>query len=83
MKKADIPVVNPVIQVSNMKIVIDRIENEIAVCNLENNSVVNVPAVIFENAKEGAVYDIVLDSKEQQRREEKAKKSLNVLFDKE
>lgn len=66
-----------------MKLVIDRIENEIAVCNLENNSVVNVPAVIFENIKEGAVYNIVLDSKEQRRREEKAKKRLNALFDKE
>ena len=44
-----------------MRIIINRIENDIAVCELENGKTINVPKCIFENAHEGKVYDITAD----------------------
>lgn len=61
-----------------MKIIIDRIEENIAVCELENGETVDIPLCIFENAKEGDVFNIVRDDSEKEERMSKAKS----LFDK-
>ncbi len=63
-----------------MRVVIDRIEENIAVCSLENGSVINAPAEIFEDIKEGRVYDITLNTAEENTRKENAKSRLNDLF---
>ncbi len=63
-----------------MRVIIDRIENDIAVCSLENGSSVNAPAVLFDGVKEGRVYDIMLNEAEENMRKENAKKRLDSLF---
>ena len=57
---------------------IDRIEEGIAVCELENGETVNIPLCVFENAKEGDVFNIVRDDVEKEERMNKARS----LFDK-
>lgn len=61
-----------------MKIVIDRIEGEIAVCELPDMKIVNIPLCLFENVKEGDVYSIEKDETEREARVNKAQS----LFDK-
>ena len=61
-----------------MRIIIDRIEEGIAVCELENGETVNIPLCVFENAKEGDVFNIVRDDVEKEERMNKARS----LFDK-
>ena len=61
-----------------MRIIIDRIEENIAVCELESGETVNIPLCIFENAKEGDVFNIVRDDSEKEERMNKARS----LFDK-
>ena len=61
-----------------MKIIIDRIEENIVVCELESGETVNIPLCIFENAKEGDVFNIVRDDSEKEERMNKARS----LFDK-
>lgn len=63
-----------------MRVVIDRIEENIAVCSLENGSSVNAPAVLFEDIKEGRVYDITVNTAEENKRKENAQNRLNLLF---
>lgn len=63
-----------------MRVVIDRIEENIAVCSLENGSVINVPAELFDDLKEGRVYDITPNMAEENTRKENAQSRLNTLF---
>lgn len=63
-----------------MRVVIDRIEENIAVCSLENGSVINVPAELFDDLKEGRVYDITPNMVEENTRKENAQSRLNTLF---
>ncbi len=44
-----------------MKIIIDRIERDIAVCELPDNSFVNLPLALFGNAREGDIFNIEKD----------------------
>ena len=61
-----------------MKITVDRIEGEFAVCELQNGSFVNIPLCVFGNAKEGDVFNIERDDEEKEKRLNKAQS----LFDK-
>ncbi len=61
-----------------MKIVIDRIEGEFAVCELPDMQIVNIPLCLLEDAKEGDVYSIEKDESEKEERVKKAQS----LFDK-
>lgn len=63
-----------------MRVVIDRIEENIAVCSLENGSVINAPADLFDDLKEGRVYDITRNTAEENIRKENAQNRLNTLF---
>lgn len=63
-----------------MRVVIDRIEENTAVCSLENGSVINAPAELFDDLKEGRVYDITPNTAEENTRKENAQNRLNSLF---
>lgn len=63
-----------------MRVVIDRIEENIAVCSLENGSVINAPAELFDDLKEGRVYHITPNTAEENTRKENAQNRLNALF---
>ena len=63
-----------------MRVVIDRIEENIAMCSLENGSVINAPAELFDDLKEGRVYDITPNTAEENTRKENAQHTLNGLF---
>ena len=65
-----------------MRIIIERIENQIAVCELENGMVVNAPTSLFENVSEGAVYNLSKDTFSEEERKKSAQKRLNNLFNK-
>lgn len=56
-----------------MKIVIDRIEGELAVCELPNGTMANLPLSLFENAEEGDVYEIKKDTCEREARTSRAR----------
>lgn len=65
-----------------MKIIINRIENNVAVCELENGKTADVPVCIFENAHEGSVYDIKADEEQEARLRQKNAAKLKHLFNK-
>ena len=52
-----------------MKIIIDRTEDSMAVVELPDKSVINVPLKLFENAYEGAVYEIILKNGEDEKKQ--------------
>ena len=52
-----------------MKVVIDRIEEDMAVVELPDKTTVSIPVKIFENAIEGAVYEIMLKSGETEKKQ--------------
>lgn len=66
----------------DMRIIINRIENDIAVCELENGKTINVPKCIFENVQEGKVYDITADDKQEEILRQKNASKLKNLFNK-
>lgn len=66
----------------DMRIIINRIENDIAVCELENGKTVNVPKCIFENVHEGGIYDITADDKQEKLLRQKNASKLKNLFNK-
>lgn len=65
-----------------MRIIINRIENDIAVCELENGKTINVPTCIFENAHESGVYNITADDKQEKFLRQKNAAKLKDLFNK-
>lgn len=63
-----------------MKIIINRIENDIAVVELENGKTADAPLCLFENAAEGAVFNIIEDKEETAALKAKNAAKLNKLF---
>lgn len=61
-----------------MKIIIDRIEGDIAVCEIDGKKFINLPVSLFENAKECDVYILTKDDSAKEESLNKAKS----LFDK-
>ena len=61
-----------------MKIIIDRIEGDIAVCEIDGKKFINLPVSLFENAKERDVYILTKDDSAKEESLNKAKS----LFDK-
>ena len=64
----------------DMKIVIDRFEGNIAVCELEDGSLVNAPAVLFKGAREGDIVLIEIQKEESRERKKSLDKRLKGLF---
>lgn len=65
-----------------MRVIIDRIENETAVCELENGKIISIPSEFFENPAEGSVYNVIKDEQAEQSRKDNARERLNSLFGK-
>ncbi|MBO5870462.1 MAG: DUF3006 domain-containing protein [Clostridia bacterium] len=63
-----------------MRVIIDRIEENIAVCELEDGKMINIPRELFEDACEGDVFDVVI-TKNDEVKEEQTRKARS-LFEK-
>ena len=63
-----------------MKVIIDRIEGEYAVCEVKNGVFSNIPLVLLEGAKEGDIVNIEILKEETAIRKENLQKRLNNLF---
>jgi len=63
-----------------MKIIIDRFEEDLAVCELENGKRISVSKKLFPGAEEGDVINISVDRDETEKRKENANKRLHSLF---
>ena len=66
-----------------MKLIVDRIEENVAVCEKEDGKMIELPAEILpEGAGEGAVIEIIYNPEETEKRKETAKSKLHKLFNK-
>ncbi len=63
-----------------MKVIIDRIEGEYAVCEVKKGVFANVPLIVLDGAKEGDIVNIEILKEESAARREKMKNRLNGLF---
>lgn len=64
-----------------MKWIIDRIEDDFAVIETENEKVFSIPlAIIPKNAKEGDVVFVTIDKTETLNRKERINSLMNDLF---
>lgn len=64
-----------------MKWIIDRIENNIAVCELENGEMLDVKiSALPKGIKEGDVITLSVDETETNERKERIDKLMNSLF---
>lgn len=64
-----------------MKWIIDRIENDIAVCELENGEMLDVKiSALPKGIKEGDVIKLSVDETETNERKERIDKLMNSLF---
>ncbi len=64
-----------------MRVIINRIENNIAVCEIGGKTV-NAPAELFDNLHEGAVYDIMENASAENEKKEQSAQKLQNLFNK-
>ena len=64
-----------------MQITIDRFEGEFAVVEMPDKTFINLPKALFENPKEGDVFDIIKNDSEKQKREHNIKNLMNKLFE--
>lgn len=63
-----------------MEFIINRFEGGFAVCESKSGSIFNIPAEIFEHAKEGDVVRLFIDKAETEKRKNACKASLGALF---
>ena len=64
-----------------MKFIIDRFEGEIAVIELENGDIIEIPKIILpDNASEGTVINRSCDDEETNKKKDAVKKKMNSIF---
>ena len=63
-----------------MKVIIDRLEDKIAVVELEDGSRAEMPRVLIPEAKEGDVISIDVDPSTREKRERAVEELMNELF---
>lgn len=63
-----------------MKVIIDRFEGEYAVVEIDVGKCVDVPKVLFPNAKEGDVVEIKIDYEETKKRKKHVEKLIKNIF---
>ncbi|TCU77300.1 DUF3006 family protein [Tissierella praeacuta] len=64
-----------------MRFTIDRFEGELAIVELENREIIEIPKVILPiDAKEGDIIIISLDEKETQDRKKRIQEKFESLF---
>lgn len=64
-----------------MKVTIDRIEDGIAVVELPDMTTLDIPAKLFDDIEEGAVYEISRDLEVEKKRKAKIKNMFESLFE--
>ena len=64
-----------------MKIIVDRIEENIATVELENGDMLNIPSILVSEAKEGDIVEIIVKERETKEREEYITSLKNELFE--
>lgn len=64
-----------------MRVIIDRFEGEYAVVEIEEGIIIDVPRILFPNAKEGDVIKIEIDNEETENRKDRIKELMNNLFE--
>ena len=65
-----------------MRIIINRMEREIAVCELENGELLQAPSRIFPNVSEGDVIDIKVNKELTEKLKKQNSGRLRSLFNK-
>lgn len=65
-----------------MRIIMNRIEGELAVCEFENGELLNVPSRLFGNVSEGDVVDIKVNQALTEERKQQNSAKLRSLFHK-
>ena len=63
-----------------MKVIVDRFEGDYVIVELDIGKVINVPKILFPNAKEGDVFKIEIDKEETNNRKNKIQGLINELF---
>lgn len=63
-----------------MRVIIDRFEGDFAVVELDDMSVINVPRVLFKDAHEGDVIDIIVNNDESINRKRRINNLMDDLF---
>jgi hypothetical protein len=63
-----------------MKVIIDRFEGDYAIVELPNETFIDVPKVLFPDAKEGDVIDVSVDKEDTERRKAKIQDLMKELF---
>lgn len=64
-----------------MKVIIDRFEGELALLELEDREIIDIPKRLLpEGAKEGDIIKIIIDEEETQKRKEQIQKKFNSLL---
>ena len=64
-----------------MKVVIDRIEDGIATVELENGKMINIPAELFADCREGDIVYITPDKEETEKKAKEVLIDISGLFD--
>lgn len=64
-----------------MKVIIDRFEGDYAVVELEIGKCINVPKILFPEAKEGDIIEILIDKKETLKRKKYMSELMNDMFE--
>lgn len=64
-----------------MRIIIDRFEENIAVCELENGKFIDVPECLFPDSSEGDIFEITKKTSETKVRKEKISMLANELWE--
>ncbi len=63
-----------------MKVIIDHFEGEFAVIELEDSTFIEAPKVLFPNAHEWDVVNIIVDENETKQRKDNINNLMNDLF---
>lgn len=65
----------------NLKVILDRFEEDFALVELENKEIVNIPRILVSEAEEGDIIEIRICKEETKQRQEEIEKIANDLFE--
>lgn len=63
-----------------MKVIIDRFEGDMAVVELSDGHMLDVPCILFADAKEGDIVNIIVDKQETERKRVQINDLVNRTF---
>lgn len=65
----------------NLKVILDRFEEDFALVELENKEIVNIPRILVSEAEEGDIIEIRICKEETRQRQEEIEKIANDIFE--